>query len=52
MKNFYISSLIFGTLGVEIALTLIGVNLTIVFGTIAITLIGFLMTKLFSKKLK
>jgi len=27
-------------------------NLTIVFGTIAITLIGFLMTKLFSKKPK
>jgi len=52
MKIFYISSLIFGTLGVEIALILIGVNLTIVFGTIAITLIGFLMTKLFSKKPK
>ena len=52
MKIFYIYSLIFGTLGVEIALILIGVNLTIVFGTIAITLIGFLMTNLFSKKPK
>jgi len=52
MKILYISSLIFGTLGVEIALTLIGVNLTIVFDTIVITLIGFLMTKLFSKKPK